>query len=364
MTDLSDRTFNRILVSAIHGLGDALFCTPAIRALRARYPDSHLAFQVQRAFAPLFATDPHLDEIVTYDPGGLRAIWRQIRKLQAEKFDLAILFDAGMRSTYLTWLAGIPTRVGYHGRDDQGFVSNQYIRWMLSESVPLGDTQGVHRIDSHLRLVSRLGCQGGDSTYAVYLTPADHERGQELLAQAGVPAQRPLVILHPGGDWPLRRWPAERFAELANQLATDGAILAVVVGPGDSSVVKTILDSAPDTAYVPTPTVRDLACVLVHADLFVGNNSGPMHLAGALDRPLVGLHGPSRPAVHGPHTATAQCHVIYHKLPCSPCAQFHATRPLPCQKDQTHWCMAQISVQEVCDKVRPVLCSRHTPAAR
>ncbi len=222
MKDLSDRQFKRILVSEIHGLGDALFATPAIQALRQRYPDAYIAFQVQRVFAPVFEADPHLDEIIVYDPGGLSVIWRQIWRLRAQKFDLAVLLEEGMRSTYLTWFARIPTRMGYYGRGDMGTVSNRFTRWMLTGWCLLGDSKDIHRIDSHLQVVSRLGCHPNDDAYRVYLTEADHQRGQQLLRQAGVPEQGPAVFIHPGADWKWRRWPAERFGQLTNQLGEEG----------------------------------------------------------------------------------------------------------------------------------------------
>ena len=356
MKDLSDRQFKRILVSEIHGLGDALFCTPAIRAVRERYPDSHITFQVERVFAPVFQNDPHIDAILNYDPGGLKAIWRQIWRLRAGKFDVAILLEEGMRSTYLSWFSGIPVRVGYFGLGDMGTYSNPYTRWMLSEPVLLGDSEGLHRIDSHLRLVkSRFGCQSQDNNTTVYLTEADHSWGEQLLRQANVPAQRPLVVVHPGADWYWRCWPAERFGQVARRLCDEDLVVVILGGPQDVNLVETVVESAPGAIYVPTPTIRDLACVLAHADAFIGNDSGPLHLAAALDRPVVGLYGPGPPAVKGPRTTTAPCHVIYHKLPCSPCAQVHARKPLPCQKAPQTWCMAQIPVQEVYGKVGQML---------
>ena len=201
----------QILLVRLRLIGDVVFTTPAIRALRRRFPEARLTYLVEESAAPVVAGNPHLDEVIAIPrTRGLRRVlddWKVARALRARRFDVVVDFHGGPRGSWLTWLTGAKRRIGYTvvGR-----------RWMYTTAVPRPrELRPRHSVENQWDLLQPLGI-GGDAAPAFHVEmPVDAAVAAGVarrLAQAGVDSSHELVVVHVSSNSPFRRWPAESFA--------------------------------------------------------------------------------------------------------------------------------------------------------
>jgi lipopolysaccharide heptosyltransferase II len=325
----------RILLVRLRLIGDVVFTTPVIRALRRRYPDAHLAYLVESAAAPVVRTNPHLSEVIEV---AHRRGWARLRddvqlarRMRAARFDVAIDLHGGPRSAWLTWATRAPVRVGY---DVPGRA------WMYTRVVhrPPG-LRGRHSVENQWDLLGAVDAALAappDPAVDRVEMPADpsiRAAMDQRLAALGVPADGRIVVLHVSAGNPFRRWPEASFAELAGTLAESAANRWVVVtgGPSDRAAASRIVAEARRRAGPAGSRILDaegwslseLRAVMDRAALFVGGDSGPLHVAATSDVPIVGLYGPTLPERSAPwRPATlATASVDAGELPCRPCDQ-------------------------------------------
>ncbi len=330
----------KILVVRLRLIGDVVFTTPAIRALRRQYPDAHLAYLVESAAAPVVADNPHLSEVIivphTRGWRRLRDDLRLARRLRAARFDLIIDFHGGPRGAWLGWAAGAPRRVGY---DIQGRA------WMYTQVVhrPRG-RHPRHSVENQWDLLPVV-----DPTLPAHpdrtrdrvempTTAAATTSMTRALAALGVPAATPetpvtLVVLHVSAGNPFRRWPEAAFADVASGLVRQSPSRWVLVtaGPSDRQAAQRVLAAARDQAGDAAARVVDgqdlslieLRALLDRAALYIGGDSGPLHVAATSNVPIVGLYGPTlaeRSAPWRPATVPTVS-LDAGSLPCRPCDQ-------------------------------------------
>ncbi|HET6201758.1 MAG TPA: lipopolysaccharide heptosyltransferase I [Planctomycetota bacterium] len=299
----------RILLVRLSSLGDVLFTLPALARLREGMPGARIEWAVEDRFAPLLEGHPLLDEVVVYPrsawsrgvrrpwllPSGLALLARHFAALRSRRYDLVLDFQGNLKSALHVRAAGARRSVGFAaGHTREGghfFVSGRVVP-------PPG---AVHRVDKFLSLLSALSLPTARPERRTPL-PLDAERvrGAREALPEGTGA---LVLLHPatsawGRD---KQWPAERFAALAERLRREaGTSVLVTWGPGERELAERVAREGSGTLAPPTGSLKDLAALLSLADLFVGADTGVLHLACALGRPAVGLYGPTDPAVYGP----------------------------------------------------------------
>jgi lipopolysaccharide heptosyltransferase II len=312
-----------------------VFTTPAIGALRRRFPAAHLTYLVEAPAAPVVRHHPGLNEIMVLErPRGL-ARWhydlRLARRLRAERYDVAIDFHGGPRSGLLTWATGAPVRIGYAlpGR-----------RWCYTTRLPW--TRALvpprHSVLNQWDLLAPLGIEPADPTRDPVTMPVDPEADARVaarLAAAGVAPAAPLVVMHVSAGNPFRRWPAAAFAEVAATLAREDAARRVVItsGPSDAAAAEAVAEAARCQAGEAASgivrsgefTLAELRALVGRAALYIGGDSGPLHVAATTSTPIVALFGPTLPERSMPwrDPAAAALAIDAGPLPCRPCHQRH-----------------------------------------
>jgi len=325
----------RVLVTLPNWYGETLFATPFLRALRQQQPEAFIATLGRPPCQEILTGNPHINAQLAYDEDGahrgIMAKMRLVRALRATSFDTAFILRKSLSRTCLLAAAGIPSRVG---------LANAKSGWMLTHRVaPV--TGPVHKASSYLPLLEAVGL-------SVVPGPADYGVTEEERRQARAWASQhlnaqPMVVLHPGANWLHKRWPPERFAELADRLIDAHRVtVAVTGGPGDLALTEHIIQAMRGSAIrlAGQTSVRQCAAYLEQARLVIAGDTGILHLAVALHRPVVALYGPTSPAITGP-LGDPQRTVVLHHPACCP--------QIPCVAPDRppHAGMASIYVDEV-----------------
>ena len=322
-----------ILLVRLRLIGDVVFTTPAIRAIRRHNPDARIAYIVEEEAAPVVRHNPHLDAVITahspHAAGRLRADIALVRRLRRERYDLAIDFHGGPRSSILTWLSGAPRRIGYEvaGRS-----------WMYTTCVPRPRAlRPRHSVVSQWDVLLPLGIAPPDpeiDATEMADDPAAASAVRRRLAAAGVESGNPVVVVHVSAGNPFRRWPAASFVELVCRLASNDPKRRIIItsGPSDANAAAAIAAEArsqlapgqrPVIVECGDFNLGELRALLGQAALYIGGDSGPLHIAGTTGVPVVGLYGPTLPVrsrpFRGARFISAAAEV--HGLPCRPCDQ-------------------------------------------
>jgi heptosyltransferase-1 len=307
-----------VLVIRLSALGDVLFALETVAALHRERPDVAIDFLVEDRFAGLLEGHPHLREILVYPRRRKPAIPGSLLRLRRRRYDVAldlhgILKSAmhllALRATHKIAAGPPAAREGSHR--------------VASLVVPMPDPL-PHRADIGHRLLAAIGLSGEPAAPALGVV----EPPAGLLA--GLP--RPLVVLHPGTSAfaAFKRWPAERFAELAARLTARGLGVAVSHGPGEEPLVAEVRAKAPAVRALDGRQLglRGLAGVLQQADVVVAADTGPLHIAAAVGARCVALFGPKEVARYGPRSHGGRSHaVLFHPTPCRPCARRDCVTP-------------------------------------
>jgi ADP-heptose:LPS heptosyltransferase len=322
-----------ILLVRLRLIGDVVFTTPAIRAIRRHYPDARITYIVEEEAAAVVRHNPHLDAvIVARSPRATGRLWADIAlisRLRRERYDLAIDFHGGPRSSLLTWLSGAPTRIGYEvaGRS-----------WMYTTRVPRPRAlRPRHSVISQWDVLLPLGIAPPDPDIDATLMPDDPAAASAVarrLAAAGIGTENPVVVVHVSAGNPFRRWPATAFVELACRIASANPKRRIILtsGPSDAAAAAAIardararLSAAEGEAIVECGEfdLAELRALIGKAALYIGGDSGPLHIAGTTGVPVVGLYGPTLPVRSEPFRSAGFISAAAEvpDLPCRPCDQ-------------------------------------------
>jgi lipopolysaccharide heptosyltransferase I len=325
----------RYLCIRLSSLGDVVHALNALALLRAEQPDAFIVWAVEERFAGLLRGHPHLDELVELprkrwgrrlrNPLRWPALWSERRRIRnairEQRFDATIDFQSSLKSSWLVRAARAPVRIGF------ARPVNRELNFLFqTRRVPV-PSDSVHRTERDLALLRPLGIQPR-------YVPAELPRPDSAVADADAilspaPGGGPLVVMHPGTSEfaAFKRWPAERYARLADALAAErDARVVFTSGPGDRHLALQAQRAMERDALV-APSDRGLpvlAELLRRADLFVGADTGPMHIAGALGTPLVTLFGPKDPVQTGPFCSRSI--VVTGRADCRPCTRRRCER--------------------------------------
>ena len=321
----------RILIVRLSALGDVVNTLPALTALRRGHPKAYIAWLVEDRVADILHNHPLLDEVIVFPRSKWqqsfslrRGRWRTLADcyqffsaLRARRFDMSIDFQGNAKSGFLTYMSGAKVRVGFDRRNSaEGNVV------FTNRRVPIEDPHIV-RAEKYLALARAAGGATGPVRAILPTWPAEAARAKALLREAGV-TRRPLIVIHPGTSefGAFKRWPPERFGQLARRLARHwNAGILVTWGPRERALAVKVASAAGRSAAVspPTQSIRELAELIRQADLFISADTGPMHIAAALGVPVVALFGPKDPVLHGPYGERTR--VVRADVDCSPCTK-------------------------------------------
>jgi len=287
----------RILIVRLSAIGDVIQGMPIACALRERFPEAFLAWAVQEQAACLLRGHAALDEVIALPRGWLkspRCVWRLRRRLRAMRFDVALDAQGLTKAAVLARLSGAKRRIGF-GRP----WGRELSRWINTERV---DTPVDHVVDRNLMLLRPLGIESPRVRFGVPESLLDRIAAERMIGRVGF--EGPFAILNVGAGWPSKLWPTDRFAAAAAELGRRHGLPSLVLWAGDEEramAERVAAGSAGHARPAPATTLTEVAALARRARLFVGSDTGPLHLAAAVGTPCVGLYGPWPAKRHGPY---------------------------------------------------------------
>ncbi|MBI4388200.1 MAG: lipopolysaccharide heptosyltransferase II [Candidatus Omnitrophica bacterium] len=292
-------------------LGDVVFAAPAIRVIRNNFPTAEIICFVPERCVELLQANPYIDCVIPFDERGLhRSLfrkWRLISMLRRLQIDRVYLFHRSFTRALLFYLGGAKERIGYVTKG-RGFLLTQPI------SEP---TEKMHAVDSMLELLKRSGLQvTADALYEFYFDKSDLERVKGMIRKEPLGFGR-LVALHPGANWVHKRWPWERFRDLAKELVRRHRVNVVITGgSGDREIAEKIVKGASDPRIISlcgATKLRELGALFSLCALVVSSDSGPLHIAGGVGTNVIGIFGPTDPTMTGPRGRGRN--IVIHYVP-------------------------------------------------
>jgi heptosyltransferase-2 len=333
----------RIAVFCPNLIGDTVMATPALRALRAGFPDARIAVVLKPQVAPVLDGAPWFDERILFGPRareGAHRTWAALTRLRSFAPELAVLFPNSFRSAWMAVASGAARRIGY-ARGGRGLLLTDRLE-------PLRDASGrfvpVPAVDYYLGIVKRLGCRVMTVGTALFTTRDDEHAADLAWERLGLRTDHRVVCLNTGGAFgPAKNWPNESFVVLARRLAAQcGVSVLVICGPAERESARQIARAAGDSRVVsladePLSIGLSKACVRRSA-LLVTTDSGPRHFAGAFGVPVVTLFGPT----HMGWTRTYRANALHlqQPVPCGPCQK-------PICPEGHHRCMTELEPDAV-----------------
>jgi heptosyltransferase-2 len=345
---------DNILVWLPSPMGDAILCVPALRAIRKHFDFSKITFFGSSVVRQVLSPSGFADEWLQANSRNIFAVTGLLRR---QKFTQVILFKNSFGSALACFLAGTPVRIGY-AREGRGILLTERLHpprlppRFLVKARWGGDLKPISMVDYYLAIASWLGAGVQDRTIELPVEPRDTETVRAKLRQV-FSRQGPLVIFVPGAAaGPSKRWPAERFAKLADRLVTNynaTVVLSVAPNPEEKQIAEQIVNSSSHKLVNlgDTPvSLGELKALYADADLVIGNDTGPRHIAIALKRKVITLVGPNNPEWTDPGYDDEV--FIKGEAPCAPCDK-------PVCKQTSHFCMEAITVEMVCQTVAKAL---------
>jgi heptosyltransferase I len=296
----------RVLVVRLGAMGDVLHAMPAVAALRTQLPECHVGWVIEPRWAALLESDagaaprtpamPLVDVVHTANARGWArqpfagATWRAMqglrRELHAQRYDLAIDLQGAVRSALIGRASGAEVVGEAEPREGPA-------KWLFQRKVA---TRGVHVIEQAAEVVA----EATGLKLTPELPPLPVDCAAEARVDRIVSSSRPVALLHPGGGWGAKRWPAARYGALAAALKAQSYAVVVNRAPGEEQLADEVVRVSRDTAFAVTMDMAELIAMTRRSALVIGGDTGPLHLACALRKPVVGIYGPTDPARNGP----------------------------------------------------------------
>jgi len=312
-----------ILIVKLSSLGDIVHTLPSLKALRDRFPDAHITWVAGEAASGILRNNPSLDEIlITRGKMWKRNLFSQnsmsdllgfIKRLRSRRYDIVLDFQGLLKSALIVSLAKGKRKVGYDR-------AREFAHIFYSEKAPL-ETMEMHAVDRYLNLTKYLGCDINNPDFFIPVTDDDNGEVEKLLKAKGISlAGKKFVGINPTGRWASKRWPAEKFRELAGRLAGLNNIVIAFIGGAEE---KETVDAACPAGHrnvvnlAGATSLGQLSALLKKMDILITNDTGPMHIAAALGTKVVAVFGPTNPVRTGPYGKDHT--VLQADLDCSPC---------------------------------------------
>ncbi len=346
----------KILIVKLSSIGDVVHSLPTLKALRDTFPKAYIAWVVEEKSKDVVIGNPYLDEVIIFE----KERWKKelfktksaresvdeivvfARQLREKKFDIALDLQGLLRSGLIAYFSGAKWRVGYK---DSREVSHLFYNIKVPRNKEI-----VHAVDSYLQLARYLGAESTSVSFPLWVSPEDRLFADDFIKRHGWTEKDMLVGINPGASIPHKRWDKDNFARLGGHLAKTLDVKVILFGaPSDAPLVQEIASKMsavhPLDASGKT-TIKQLAALIEKCALFIGNDTGPMHIAVAMGTPVIALFGPDNPHRTGPYGMKNK--ILYHELSCSPCI-----RNPTCGGEYT--CLKLITVQDVMQTAESML---------
>jgi len=308
---------DKILIRGTNWIGDAVMTLPAIAAIRKTFPRAQITILVKPWVADVFRFCPDVDDVLLYERPGRHAgpagLLRLAMEIRQKGFDTAILLQNAIEAAILATLASIPQRAGYNS-DGRGFLLTHGVKRTQA-------ARSLHQVDYYLEMVRALGCRTAGREAALNVGTDEKRLADALLAQHGLEDSRLLIGMAPGASYgPAKKWYPERFALVADRLIDAYQAGVMLFGSrADTESITRVQQHArhPLCSLAGTTDLREAMALMTRCRLFISNDSGLMHLAGALGIPVVAIFGSTNPKTTSP---PGQHNIIIHEaVACSPC---------------------------------------------
>ncbi len=332
-----------ILIVRLRSVGDVVLLTPALAALRAWRPDLRLRVLVEPGCAAVLERNPAVTEILL-----ARDFLATVRELRRRRFAIAFNQHGGPTSALLTSASGAPVRVCWEGRQFS-FLYNVHV----PGPVMVNGRSSMHTVEHRISQFFWTGLPAGPiPPAAVYPNPLAVAAISQKLAGLGIAAGRPYAVLRPGAATFTKRWAVEHFAEIARWLRNAHGLAPVVdLGPGDRDIAAAIRQHlAPVGPVFDSLDLRELIALIAGARLYIGNDTGPTHIAAALGRPSVVIFGSSSSVYWRPWNTEHR--VVQNDFPCNPC------RGDRCYAFAEPRCILSVTLEQVRDACAALLAER------
>jgi 3-deoxy-D-manno-octulosonic-acid transferase/heptosyltransferase-1 len=343
---------SKILIIRLGSVGDVVRTLPALRALREKFPSAYIAWLVEEKSRGILEGNSDLDRIILFPrkkivKGFLNPLTslptlfesvRFIRELRRMGFDLVLDFHGILKSGLISFLSGAAHRVGF----SRGF--SREFNYIFNNYHVNPKDRRLNRIEKNLALISALGIRTAEPDPIIPASEDDRRKIDAFFTEHMTGNHRPLVVLHPGTspDTPYKRWNEERYASLADALIEKYHVRVILTwGPGERTTVEKIarLMKHPLLIACETENLRQLAEIFRRCSLYIGSDTGPMHIAASVRTPVVALFGPTDHRVNAPSLRNRNI-IVRKDLACSPCREFRCA---------SRECMEAVTPEEVLD---------------
>lgn len=325
-------------------IGDFVMATVILKPLRKRFPKAEITVMCLESLANLVKEDPNIDQVFAFKKtsGFQRRVYERslIKKLQYGRYDLGILMTHSFSSAYLFWRGKVHYRLGYakNGRST-----------LLTHALQLqGKGSGRHLVETYKEVLSPLGVKFDHEMPGLYVTENEKKQALQFLSRYGLQQDSLIVGINPAAAYgPAKCWLPDRFRSLAQKLIANPRVFVFFLGdPICKDYIQNIVSGLPPQVInlAGHTTLRELVTIISVCNVFVSNDSGPMHIAAALQTPLVALFGSTSVEETGPYQFG---HVVKKEVPCSPCYKKICPIDFPCMK--------KIEVEEVYQLVNELL---------
>jgi lipopolysaccharide heptosyltransferase I len=328
---------DKILIIRLSAIGDVLRTLPAFHIIRKNFPEAYIAWVVEEASRDILEAHPGIDEVIIFPkkdlaakikspktfPQGIKQFLMFTQEIKKKKFEVAIDFHGLFKSGIISFLSGAKDRVGFTKpfTKEMNFLFNNR-RFSL-------DSDKMNRIDRNITLTEKLGLNIKQGPPDIYIPDKDSEFIQKFLKQNRIEPERPLIAIHPGTSpsTPYKRWDAYRYAVVADKVIESSAAQIIFTWANEEiEMVKEIIGLMKYNAIVApeTENLCQLAEIFRCSDLYVGSDTGPMHLAAFVNTPVVAIFGPTDHVVNEPYRYTPHI-VIRKEIKCAPCRKKNCT---------------------------------------
>ncbi len=351
MSTLRAAQFRKILLIKPSSLGDCLQALPVLNALRKALPVAKIVWLINREYADLLRGHPALDGLILFhreyfrlghgDLSCVKEVFELARKLRGQRFDLVIDLQGLFRSALMSYGTGAGVRMGL-------WDAREWAGAFYTHRVELQPTD-THAVDRYMRCLEMLGITWKKPDFWLPIDPRAVGEVNRMLERAQLGSSQRFVLVVPGARWQSKRWPAERFAKVIDRIQDELSLPCVLAGAGGE--VGLCREIAGGCKSKPLPlnlagetSLVQLAALISRCELVLGHDSGTIHLAVALGKPLTCIIGPTDPNRTGPYGRSDS--IVRVEVPCAPC------RLSVCTDNK---CMNLISVESVFAKVRSLL---------
>lgn len=353
MTRLSRREFRRILIIKPSSFGDVIHALPVLNGLRCRYPKARIVWLVASGCAGLVESNPALDGIIRFDRKRYGLLGRNpwaslefaefIRRLRAERFDLVVDLQGLFRSGFLAAASGARHRIGFANAREFGWMFYNY-------RVDVPDPE-MHAVERNYLFARHLGFADVPIRFNLAVRPEARANVRRMLAEKGLVGGEGYIVVGPGTRWETKQWPADQFAAAISRISTDQGLPVVLTGMVEERGIAARVMAAASGRVIDlsgSTSLQEVIALIEGARAVLMNDSGPMHLATALNKPLVAIYGPTSPARTGPYGRGEA--VARLDLPCSPC---YLKKIADCRHG--HRCLRELSPETVAAQVSRTL---------